>query len=109
MPATPKKEDRSMEHKTIEVPAFYPNPQNPDLWNRWDGSEEAWMWKSAIDFRNYAKINAAAYFYAYTQDWSSIPGLLIAAGWEPGLLVDDEAVKFIEANRDEIESHARLL
>jgi transcriptional regulator with XRE-family HTH domain len=112
VPTPPRKGEKPMNRSTIEVPAFYPDPKNPDLYKRWDGSEEAWMWKSAIDFRDYAKISAAAYFYAYTQDWSSVPSLLTAAGWEFGYCADEavnDAAKFVEANQEEIESRARAL
>jgi len=105
----PKKEDKSVaEQQTISVPAFYPNPQNPEAWKPWDGSEDAWMWKGAMDFRDDAEITAAAYFYRYTKDWSTIPGLLLAAGWR-SIGFEEEATEFVEACREEIESRARLL
>jgi transcriptional regulator with XRE-family HTH domain len=102
---------RMGEEKTLMVPAFYPDANEPDSWKRWDGSEEAQLWRSLQDFRDSAIVESAAILTHELGEDADLPGLL-ANLWiglstsDPGL---EEAKAFVESNRGIIERRAREL
>jgi hypothetical protein len=50
----------SEEKGTVTVPAFYRKLQKPAIVYERDGSREAWLWKSLLDERDEAVMEAAA-------------------------------------------------
>jgi hypothetical protein len=104
----PQKEAKPVNHSTtISVPAFVPVLGKPDHFKEWDGSEDAWMWKGAIDFFENSKLTAAAYFYNYTQDWNLAQQLLAVSHWAPAIDEEEDAQAFMETHKEEIERRAK--
>src|SRR5215208_5513059 len=64
------------EEKTMMVPAFYPDSKEADTWLRWDGSEEARLWRALLDFRERAIVESAAILTHELDEDADLPGLL---------------------------------
>ena len=99
------------EEKTLIVPAFYPDSKDADTWRRWDGSEEAWLWRALEDFRERAIVESAAILTHKLGEDADLPGLL-ANLWSGLSTLDperEEAKAFVESHRGTIEQRAREL
>ncbi len=105
LPTTRQEEDKPMTERTIRVPRCYPDMEDPNSLKAWDGSEDAWMWISALDFREDAMTTAAAHFYSRIQDWSAVAELLETAGWES----HGDAEEFVDDHREAIVQRANEL
>jgi hypothetical protein len=103
----------SEEKRTVLVPAFYRKLQEPAIVYEWDGSREAWLWKTLRDDRDEAVMSAAAgiievysWLGSYSptgEDFYLIAQLMSDAGWGD----EDELEEFLAANRPEIEREVR--
>jgi transcriptional regulator with XRE-family HTH domain len=100
---------RMAEGKTMMVPAFYPDSKDADTWRRWDGSEEARLWRTLLDFRESAMVESAARLTHELGEDADLSGLL-ANLWIGLSTLDpehEEAKAFVERHRGTIERRAR--
>ncbi len=97
--------------KMMMVPAYYHDSEDADTWRRWDGSEEARLWRTLQDFRERAIVESAAMLTQELGEDADLPGLL-ANLWIGLSTLDpehEEAKAFVERHRGTIERRAREL
>jgi transcriptional regulator with XRE-family HTH domain len=58
--AQEKEGNRMSPEQTIEVPAYYPDFENADIYRKFDGSNEAWIWDELLDYRDRAIVESLA-------------------------------------------------
>ena len=101
------------EERPTEVPAFYRKLQEPEIYYRFDGSPEAWLWKELLDLREDTLLETAAMIIeAYTrlgsysptgEDFYVIPSFMGELGWALSETAQEEVGRLLASNRPQIE------